>query len=71
MNKECFTCGDCGTLNCPNNAIDAYDDRFGYPAAEDMGYRKISCNECHHNTGQCEDCLFHDSEYCEKQKGAG
>lgn len=62
---KCFTCAAC-SYNCPNAAIEAYDERYGYGLAADMGYKKIKCKDCMYNTGKCEDCLFYKSEDCAK-----
>lgn len=62
---KCFTSAAC-SVYCPNAAIEAYDERYGYGLAEDMGYQEISCKDCMYNTGRCEDCLFYKSEDCAK-----
>lgn len=66
--RKCFVCVLSGTFDCPAVAYEAYNDRFGYDAAGDLGYEKISCKNCYHNTGKCEDCLFQNvSEVCHEE----
>lgn len=64
---KCFTCSECGTYNCPNIQYEMAGDY-----ADDIGMERISCKECHHNTGKCEDCLAnYYPELCRKEKENG
>ena len=42
----------------------------GCPRADHEDYpdlcENITCDECHYNTGLCSDCLFENTEACEK-----
>lgn len=63
MKKKCFTNSHC-CMDCPNTAIEAIDDRYGYGIAGDMGFEKIKCKDCIYETGECSDCLFYGDKEC-------
>jgi len=64
--RDCFACASC-SFNCPNAAIESYDQRCGYGLAEDLGYELVECKECYYNSYECKDCLFDgDKEMCPK-----
>jgi len=54
--KTCFVNGHC-CYDCPNAAIEAFEDYYDLPA-EEAGYERIKCKDCYLNSGECEDCLF-------------
>lgn len=60
--KSCFECAAC-SFSCPNDICDLYEDLYGLPCSE-VGLERISCRDCHHNSGLCEDCLFTSSPDC-------
>lgn len=62
--NQCFTSYHCTCGDCPNAQYDSVDDRYGYGIADDMGLKEISCKECYHYTGKCEDCLFFNGSEC-------
>ncbi len=57
MKMRCFVNQHC-SLDCPNFAIDAIDDKYGYGIAADMGLEEVKCKDCRYETGKCEDCYF-------------
>lgn len=61
--KPCFVNVHC-SIDCPNFKIDIANNRYGYGIAEDMGFKRIRCKGCYHNTGKCEDCLFFNGSEC-------
>ena len=61
--KQCFVNVHC-SIDCPNFQIDIANERYGYGIAEDMGFERIRCKDCYHNTGKCEDCLFFNGSEC-------
>lgn len=60
------------TDRCPAFCADACTN--GYcPAAlyeehPEIYERRIDCDECYHNTGDCNDCIFENSEICIKNE---
>lgn len=67
--KECsnFCNANC-SYRCPNAVIEAYDERWGGPAAEDMGLEKVQCRDCHLNEIRCDYCYFHGTKDCPEYK---
>lgn len=69
--KRCssFCASECVDGRCPNAIFDAYEDKYGDPfLAFDAGYDYVKCNKCGYNTYKCEDCIFIDTEMCEKNR---
>ena len=54
---------------CPGFSADActngYCPNALYEENPDFGER-TTCAECYHNTGECSDCIFENSEACVK-----
>lgn len=61
--KDCFVNGHCA-YDCPNNAVDYINDKYGFGIADDMEFREIKCSDCRYESGECEDCLFALTEHC-------
>ena len=64
--KQCFCNAHC-SYDCPNFRADEFEDHFDLPASE-AGLERIKCKECYLNSGECEDCLFQNSEECPEVK---
>lgn len=64
--KPCFTNGHC-CYDCPNFSVDEFEEYFDLPAS-DAGLERIKCKDCYYNTGNCEDCLFQNTEDCPEVK---
>ena len=64
--KPCFVNAHC-CYNCPNFAVDEFESYYDLPAS-DAGLERIKCKDCYHNTGNCEDCLFQNTEDCPEVK---
>lgn len=67
--KDCpkFCNGNC-SYRCPNATIEAYDEKWGGPAAEDMGLEKVECKDCYLNEERCDYCYFQNTEECPEYK---
>lgn len=62
--NTCFVNSHC-CYDCPNIAVDEFEERYDIPAS-DAGLERISCKNCHYQTGEREDCLFQYSKDCPK-----
>ena len=64
--KPCFeNCHCC--YDCPNFAIDEFENRYDIPAS-DAGLERTKCKDCYFETGLCEDCLLENSGECPEYK---
>lgn len=61
--KQCFVNFHC-SYDCPNFKIDTVNEKYGYGIADDMGLKRISCNDCWYNSKDCKDCFFEYSRDC-------
>lgn len=64
--KPCFTNSHC-CFECPNVAIDEFEEKYDLPASE-IGLERTTCKECYLNTGECKDCYFQDTPNCSERK---
>lgn len=65
MNKcEHFCNGHCA-YDCPNFAIDGFEDKYDLPCSE-IGMSRIKCSECQYNGRNmtCKDCYFFNTPEC-------
>lgn len=60
-----FFCNAHCCFDCPNAAIEAFENKFDIPAS-DAGYEYIKCSECCYNVKfcSCDDCYLLGSEFC-------
>lgn len=69
MKCEHFCNAHCA-FDCPNAAIEAFEERFDIPAS-DAGYERVKCRECRYYDKYCtcDDCYFKGSEHCPENGG--
>ena len=55
---ECFCNGNC-SVNCPNQSVYAFEDRYDLPASE-IGLETTKCRSCSYRDSDCTcyDCYF-------------
>ena len=53
------------SFDCPNAAIDEFEDRYDVPC-EDIGMKRVKCNKCQYTDRNmtCMDCYFFNSDDC-------
>lgn len=58
------------SYDCPNFAVDEFEEKHDLPASE-IGLDRIKCKECYYNDKLCgcEDCLFEGSKDCPENGG--
>lgn len=58
--KKCerFCNGNC-TVNCPNQTVDGFEDKWDLPASE-IGLERVKCSNCNYRDSDCTcyDCYF-------------
>lgn len=69
MKCEHFCNAHCA-FDCPNAAIEAWEDRFDLDAKRELGVDRIKCRDCeyHESRCTCEDCYFIDSAECPEKE---
>ena len=67
MNKcHRFVNANC-SFNCPNAAIEAWEDKYDLDAGRELSINRTSCNECQYNDKYCtceKDCYLYRTEEC-------
>ena len=70
MKCEYFCNAHC-SYDCPNAAIEAFEERFDIPAS-DAGYERVKCRDCRYADKHCTcgDCYFKGGKECPENGGA-
>ncbi|MCQ2434693.1 MAG: hypothetical protein MJ062_05600 [Oscillospiraceae bacterium] len=60
------------SYDCPNFAVDAFEDKYDLPASE-IGLERIKCKDCQYfdKNCTCDDCYFQYSKDCPENEKDG
>lgn len=58
------------SYDCPNFAVDDFEEKYDLPASE-VGLERIKCEKCGYNDSHCgcRDCFFVGSKDCPENGG--